>query len=330
MKTLFFSFILILFALPCFCQDEDFHEEFIDLDVNSHTKFSVNTNIDNYNEEENKDEEQIRKEYELEILKEQNGKEISALQRMFEAEEDGIKRIELENRIKAKKIEYQAKKYMIDWMNVSDEVSIQKVTDEAAKVKKETAELLNNYESLLESNNEVFFETDKNLDFIQYAKDADEDAAAKSDNKTLNSMAEVLKPFVDKLKYFQTGLFKGDSGDNKIKILSLSKLNPTKKCIFIKITYTSREISIYNLKFDCSDMTKAELAAVDKSARNFKISPLFSVTQNNNNTLTKVLTGFKVRQTNLGNEKNIRIASDIREIHEIARYRKILQQYSDR
>ena len=43
---------------------------------------------------------------------------------------------------------------------------------------------------------------DKNLDIIQYENVSEEDSVVEGDNKVLNSMAQVLKPFIDRLKYF--------------------------------------------------------------------------------------------------------------------------------
>ena len=271
------------------------------------------------------DEQYIEKENELKKLKEQNEKDLVKLKIRFDMEEDGIKRIEIENQIKAKKIEYKAKKYIIDWPNVTTDDSIQKILKEATEIKREVATLLNEYESLLEADNERFLDSDTGLDFLQYeSSDRSEEINTNgSKHKVLELMSETMNPYIERLKFFQKNYFRSESSE-RVKIVSLSKVN--NKYMIIKIVYAGDATVVYNLKYDCSNMSKEDFAVTNKT--NLKVIPQFSVGQNNNGTLAKVLTGFYVRNTSANDGKVIKVSANIDEISEIARYKKIFKQHN--
>ncbi len=320
MKVILFIIIMLL-SVPCFCEDDGFQEEFIDFEPKEFQTERIKED-----EELAEDEQSLAKENELKALEEQNKKDIRKLQRIFDSEEDGIKRIEIENQIKAKKIEYKAKKYMIDWPDVTTDNSIQKILKEATEIKKETESLLNEFESLLEADNERFLESDTGLDFIQYGdSDRSEELNTKgSKYKVLALMSETMNPYIERLQFFQKNYFRSE-GDEKTKVVALSKVN--NKYMIIKIIYTGEKLPVvHNLKYDCSNMSKEDFAAMNKAG--LKVSPQFSVGQNNNGTLAKVLTGFYVRSTNIGDGKIIKVSANVDEIYEIARYRKIIKQYN--
>ncbi|WP_372519103.1 hypothetical protein [Candidatus Ruminimicrobiellum ovillum] len=325
MKFILFL-IMMLFSVPCFCQDEAFQEEFIDFEPKTEKIQETETvDEDNITENETEVEEQLKKENELNILKEQNKKDLAKLQRQFDSEEDGIKRIEIENQIKAKKIEYKAKEYMLDWTDISEDMSIQKILKEAIKTKKETANLLDEYESLLEADNERFLESDTGLDLLRYdtSDEREEINIGGSKHKELSLMSEAMTPYIERLKIFQKNYFRSE-GNERAKVVSLSKVN--NKYMIVKIIYTGEVTAVYNLKYDCSNMSKENINATNKVG--LKVSPQFSVGQNNNGTLSKVLTGFYVRNTNINEGKIIKISAILDEISEIARYKKIFKQYN--
>lgn len=318
------KFVLIImmmfFSIPCFCEDEDFQEEYIDFEPKQ-------IQIERINKEDDitEDEQDVAKENELKALKEQSEKDLTRLKMKFDLEEDGIKRIEIENQIKAKKIEYKAKKYIIDWPNITTDDSIQKVLKEAEEMKRETASLLNEYESLLEADNERFLESDTGLDFLQYeTSDRSEELNVNgSKHKVLALMSETMNPYIERLKFFQKNYFRSESSE-RVRIVSVSKAN--NKYMIIKIVYTGEVTAVYNLKYDCSNMSKEDFVVTNKAS--LKVIPQFSVGQNNNGTLAKVLTGFYVRNASISDGKIIKISAVVDEISEIARYKKIFKQHN--
>ena len=68
---------------------------------------------------------------------------------------------------------------------------------------------------------------------------------------------------------------------------------------------------------------------VSKNSKAFTIIPVFSVTQNNNGTIAKMLTGFNVKNSNVGGEQIIKVPSNIKEFYEVKRYKKMLKQYNE-
>lgn len=321
MKKNIFFVLLLFFSIPCFSQDDGFMEEIIDLD------FIQQPKIQEENEELNKtDEEEQDKIKKFNSFKKQNEKDISELKNRIENEEDGIVRLELENQIKAKKIEYQAKQYTLDWADNVDELKIQDILKEALKIKKQTAGLLNDYENLLETKND--FMVDKNNVSVSYEQnylELEESIIIENKNKVLSLMINTLKPFIQRLNKFQNDYFPSE-GLNKVKISSLYK---SSNAVNIKIIYTSEQTVIYNLKYKISEYDKEDQALIGKSSKEFTIIPVFSVTQNNNGTLAKVLTGFNVKNSVVDNEQIVKIQSNIKEILEIDRYKKMLTQYNE-
>ncbi|MCR4662727.1 MAG: hypothetical protein K5622_02420, partial [Endomicrobiaceae bacterium] len=83
------------------------------------------------------------------------------------------------------------------------------------------------------------------------------------------------------------------------------------------------------LKYNISSLSKDKQALISKSSKGFSVIPVFSVTQNNNGTITKMLTGFNVRNSNVKGEQIIRVPSNIKEFYEIERYKKMLKQYNE-
>ena len=320
MKKIIFLVLVFFISLPCFAQDDGFMEEIIDVDFLQSDKQNDVKELDTT---ENKQQDKID---EFGAFKKQNEKEIAELKQKINAEEDGIVRLDLENQIKAKKIELQAKQYCLGWADNIDELKIQDILKEALKVKKQTASLLNDFENLLETKND--FMVDKNKMSVSYEQnylELEETIIIENKNKVLSLMINTLKPFIQRLNKFQNDYFTSE-GLNKVKISSLYK---SSNAVNIKIIYTSEQTVIYNLKYKISEYDKEDQSLIGKSSKEFTITPVFSVTQNNNGTLAKVLTGFNVKNSIVDNEQIIKIQANIKEILEIDRYKKMLTQYNE-
>lgn len=320
MRNFVFLALIYFLSIPCFAQDDGFMEEFIDLDLGT-------TQIQKEEKITKESDETQNKTDEFNAFKKQNEKEISVIEQKIYLEEDGIVRMDLENQIMAKKIEYKAKQYSLDWADNINELKIQEILKEALKVKKQMAGLLDDYENLLETKND--FMIDKNK--ISKSEDQDyveleESIIIENKNKVLILMINTLKPFIQKLNRFQNDCFKSENG-GKIKISSFYKSGSS--FIGLKIIYTSEQTVIYNLKYNISDFDKEDKSLVGKSSKEFTITPVFSVTQNNNGTLAKVLTGFNVKNSVVENEQTVKIPANIKEIFEIDRYKKMLAQYNE-
>ena len=322
-KFIFLLFFMSFFSVFCFAEDDGFKEEFIDIDLDyQQVQRGEKTDIlDKENEEG------ISKINEFNVFKEQNEKEISELEKRIETEEDGIIRLELESQIKTKKIEYKAKKYILDWDEKISEKSVQSVIKEAENIRKQTSNLLNDYENILEAQNDFMIDKIKTHAIGNQSYEQMEETIISEDkNKILVSMVKTVKPFIEQLNRFQRDFFKSE-GNNKVKISSLYKVNST--YLGIKIIYVSELTVIYNLKYNISTFSKEEQVVVSKNPKDFTIVPAFSVTQNNNGTIAKMLTGFNVKNSNVENEQIIKVPSNVKEFFEIERYKKMLKQYNE-
>ena len=321
MKRFVFFILILFFGVPCFAHDDGFMEEIIDMDFLQSEKQKTEKELDKT------DEEQQNKINEFAAFKKQNEKDISILEQKIYLEEDGIVKLDLENQIKAKKIQLQAMQYELGWANNVNELKIQDILKEALKVKKETANLLDDFENLLETKND--FMLDKNKTVVaqdQNCLELEESIIIENKNKVLVLMINTLKPSIQRLNKFQKDCFESEGG-SKVKISSLYKSGL--KFVNLKIIYTSEDTAIYNLKYNISDLDKEDQALVGKSSKEFTITPVFSVTQNNNGTLAKVLTGFNIKNSVVDNEQTVKISANIKEILEIDRYKKMLEQYND-
>ncbi|MCR4662640.1 MAG: hypothetical protein K5622_01980, partial [Endomicrobiaceae bacterium] len=232
MKQIICLILILFFSIPCLAQDDGFMEEYIDLDLEQNQ-------IQDKSESDKTDEEDINKINEFNAFKEQNEKETSELKKRIENEEDGIIRLELENQIKTKKIEYKAKQYILDWDDKINEKSVQNVIKEAGNIRKQTSNLLNDYENILETNNDFMFdEIKKHVSEEQSYEQLEEIIIYEDKNKVLISMIQTLKPFIEQLNKFQRSYFKSGA-DNRVKISALYKINSN--YMNIKIIYVSEQ-----------------------------------------------------------------------------------------
>lgn len=318
MKKILFLVLIFCFSIPSLAEDDGFMEEYIDLDIEqAQLKNEINKTDENEQSKIN----------EFNIFKEQNKKEIAELKNQIENEEDGIIRLDLESQIKTKKIEYQAKEYTLAWDDKIKEKSVQDVIKEAGNIRKQTTNLLNEYENILETKNDFMLDKIKsNAVEEQNYEQMEESIILENKNKILVSMVKSLKPFIEQLNSFQRNYFKSE-GNNKIRISSLYKINSN--YMGIKIIYISEQTVIYNLKYNISDLSKEEQSLIGKNSKDFTIVPVFSVTQNNNGTVAKMLTGFNVKNSNVEGEQIVKISSNIKEFFEVEQYKKMLKQYNE-
>lgn len=320
MKQIALLVLILFFSIPCFAQDDGFMEEYIDLDLEQNQ-------IQNEDTSDKTSEKNIDKLNEFNIFRGQNEKEKFELKKRIENEEDGIVRLELEKQIKTKEIEYQAKQYILDWDDKINEKSVQNVIKEAATIRKQTSKLLNDYENILETNNDFMLDDVKiHVTENQSYEEIEETIIFEDKNKVLISMIQTLKPFIEQLNKFQRDYFRSGA-NNKVKISAVYKINSN--YMNIKIIYISEQTVIYNLKYNISALSKDKQALISKSSKGFSIVPVFSVTQNNNGTVTKMLTGFNVKNSNVKGEQIIRVPSNIKEFYEVERYKKMLKQYNE-
>ena len=320
MKKIIFLILILFLSLPCFAQDDGFMEEYIDIDA-------AQPQFEQKESKEIDEEEESDKIKEFDVFAEQNEKEKSELKKQIENEEDGIVRLELEKQIKTKEIEYQAQKYILDWNDKINEMSVQKILKEAANIKKQATKLLDDYENILETNNDFMLDKVKTHVTENQTYEQMEDLIIYEDkNKVLISMIQTLKPFIEQLNVFQRYYFKSE-GNNRVKISAVYKVNS--KYLNIKIIYVSEQTVIYNLKYNISSLSKEKQTLVSKNSKAFTIIPVFSVTQNNNGTIAKMLTGFNVKNSNVGGEQIIKVPSNIKEFYEVKRYKKMLKQYNE-
>ena len=320
MKQILFFILILFFSISCFAQNDGFMEEYIDIDLEQPSQ----SEKEQLNKTDDEETDKIR---EFDIFAEQNEKEKSELKKQIENEEDGIVRLELEKQIKTKEIEYQAQKYILEWNDKINEMSVQKILKEAANIKNQTTKLLDNYENILETNNDFMLDKVKtNVTENQSYEQMEDLIISEDKNKILISMIQTLKPFIEQLNIFQKDYFKSE-GNNKVKISSLYKINS--KYMNIKIIYVSEQTVIYNLKYDISSLSKEKQSLISKNSKMFTVVPVFSVTQNNNGTITKMLTGFDVKNSNVDGEQIIKVPSNVKEFYEIKRYKKMLKQYNE-
>ena len=318
MKKIIFFILMFLFSIPCLAEDDGFMEEYINIDLEQSQV---------QKEELNRTNEEVDKIKDFNAFKEKIEEEIFELKKRIENEEDGIVRLDLENQIKTKKIQLQAKQYETDWANNVNELKIQDILKEALKVKKETSKLLDDYENILETKND--FILDKVKSYViedQSYEQMEESIIFEDKNKILVSMVKTVKPFIEQLNMFQREYFKSED-NNRVKISSLYRINSN--YMGIKIIYISEQTVIYNLKYNISSFSKDKQALIGKSSKDFTIVPVFSVTQNNNGTIAKMLTGFNVKNSKVENEQVIKVNSNIKEFFEIERYKKMLKQYNE-
>ena len=202
MKKIIFLILILFLSLPCFAQDDGFMEEYIDIDA-------AQPQFEQKESKEIDEEEESDKIKEFNVFTEQNEKEKSELKKQIENEEDGIVRLELEKQIKTKEIEYQAQKYILDWNDKINEMSVQKILKEAANIKKQATKLLDDYENILETNNDFMLDKVKTHVTENQTYEQMEDLIIYEDkNKVLISMIQTLKPFIEQLNVFQRYYFK--------------------------------------------------------------------------------------------------------------------------
>ena len=140
------------------------------------------------------------------------------------------------------------------------------------------------------------------------------DNLLKEEMATLNSTINTTKPFIDKLKYFQTEKFYSKDGI-KAKLISVGEINVEQNYFVLNVNYENKD---YSLKYDFSKIGREKAKLMCQTQNQFVIEPLFLV----NNKLIKELTSFNVRHLGTNLEQNIDIATNINQFEEIEIFRK--------
>ncbi|MCR4662659.1 MAG: hypothetical protein K5622_02075 [Endomicrobiaceae bacterium] len=188
-------------------------------------------------------------------LQQKREQEILKLKEQIVQEKDNVKKAELENQAKIKELELKAKENQEKWNNNTNKISIQQAIQEATKVKQETAEIINKFETLIKENKEKItksydeqiqlscninprdqWETEeeyntrleKNKQIVEKLKREKEETLFEDERKIIESMITTLTPFIEKLEYFQTEKFY-DGKENKAKLLSIEEVNVDKQ-----------------------------------------------------------------------------------------------------
>lgn len=286
------SLIISLFIVNAFCfAQDDIPLENESFDLESELQENENLNED------------------LVSLEKQLKQDRDTFQNQIAKEEDRVKRTNLEIKLKVKELEYQIKKSTFDFVEITNEISVQKVLPETKKLKEKLAKFLAEYEQLLEE---------------QSFQDIDHKQISVEETEILQSMKETLSPIVDKLKKCQHGKFY-DQNKSKAKILSIGKINKDKKYFTIKIIYENDKILMPTLKYDFSDIGLEQVNLMLKNPKKFVVEPLFSVTQNNGGSFRKLLTAFNVKYSGNNSKKIINLNVIVKDYSEVVKYNNMLK-----
>ena len=188
---------------------------------------------------------------------------------------------------------------------------------------KDSWETQNEYNARLqkyEYNKEIFEENaDKKIKELEQTKD---DNLLKEELGTSNSTINTTKPFIDKLKYFQTEKFYSKDGI-KAKLISIGEINAEDKYFVLNVNYENKD---YSLKYDFSNIGREKAKLMCQTQNQFVIEPLFSV----NNNLTKELTSFNIRHLGTSQEKDINIVTKVNQLDEIKLINLYIQNFKEK
>ena len=160
-----------------------------------------------------------------------------------------------------------------------------------------------------ESDKKIFEENaDKKIKELENTKD---DNLLKEEMGTLNSTINTTKPFIDKLKYFQTEKFYSKDGI-KAKLISVGEINAEEQYFILNVNYENKD---YSLKYNFSNIGREKAKLMCQTQNQFIIEPLFSV----NNNLAKELSSFNIKHLGTNLETNIDVSININKFDEIER-----------
>jgi len=163
-----------------------------------------------------------------------------------------------------------------------------------------------------ESKKEIF---EKNIDKkVRELEQTKDDNLLKEEIETLNATINTTKPFIDKLKDFQTKKFLSKER-TKAELISIGEINAENKYFVLNVNYENKD---YSLKYDFSNIGREKAKLMCQTQNQFVIEPLFSVNDN----LTKELISFDVRHLGTNLEKNINIITNINQFEEIEKFIK--------
>jgi len=228
--------------------------------------------------------------------------EILNLRKQIAQEKDNIKKTELENQAKIKELELKAKENQQSWSSNKNKISIQQAIKESKKVKQETDEIINNFETLLKENKETIIKSydeqmqlscntkerdqweteeeynvrlNKNKQVKEKLEQEKQESLYEDEIKTIKSMITTLTPFIEKLKCFQTETFY-DEKCSKAQLVSIGEINVDNQYFVLNINYENEK---YSLKYDFSKIGREKAKLMCQTQNQFVIEPLFSVNE---------------------------------------------------
>ena len=291
---------------------------------------------------------QAKEEY-AKLKKEQNKKvqereqEILKLKEQIAQEKDNIKKAELENQTKIKELELKANANQQSWTSNKNKISIQQAIKEATKVKQETDEIINKFETLLKENKETIIKSydeqmqlscntkerdqweikeeynirlEKNKQISKILEQEKEESILKNERKIIEHMVATLKPFIDRLEYFQSEKFY-DENVIKVELVSIDKINIDKQFFIANIKYNKKK---YSLKYDFSEIGIETAKLIYQTQNQFIVEPLFSIT----NKLKEKLVAFNIKHLGTGVETIVKIPATIKVFDEIKKQNLLL------
>ena len=297
--------------------------------------------------EQDQNKKEMKRQKELNALKKQMEQENLKIQQKIAQEKDNIKKADLENQAKIKELENKAKEKQQSWKTNTGKISINQAIQEATKLKQETAEIINKFETLSKENEEKTLksynetikfscktkkkdkrETDeeyiaileKNKQITEKFEQETEENIFENKIRNIKSMLTTLKPFIEKLQYFQTTNFY-DGNNSKAEFIGIEDENSDKEYFVIEVKYKKK----YKLNYNFSDLGKEKVKLMHDKANQFVIEPLFSV----NDKLKKELVAFNVKHLGTKTERNIGISATIKQFDEINIFNIYKQKYEN-
>lgn len=211
-----------------------------------------------------------------------------------------------ESKIKTEKPENVTSSTVVSEVNVfKNNMSIDQALEESYRVKQETKGLLDNFDKTLE-----------------------ESKSADTKTKIAETAVSIVNPKIEYLKFFQKERFADENAD-KAKVLSLGPIKEDAEYFIIKIIYlyTKEQPVMSNIIYDISDIDLEQAKMLHSTPNNFVIDPLFSVEEDENGNVQRVLTAFNVKHTGLMKEQVVKVSTKVKPFSEITRfevYEKIL------
>lgn len=195
---------------------------------------------------------------------------------------------------------------------------------EPVKDQWETTEDFNKRLQYYEKNREDFIKNSQN-ELLELTSKKEEDML-QNEIEDLQSVVSILQPFIEKLKFFQSGrVYDNKNLNEKAKISSLGEVNADEHYFVINVEYLS---NIYSLKFNFNDIGIEKAKSIYENKNQFEIQPLFSIVENKDSKdLDVCLSSFNINHSDMYISKNIELENAVvpfKEIVDFHNYEKKL------